>query len=222
MKHPVKRAIVAALSSVVVAACGGGASTVQNSPPDSGSTPPPAGSVNQAPTISLPGESLVLIEREVVVVPTARDPEGKALTFTVENKPAWMQFSSTTGELRGTPAPVHVGTYSGIRITVSDGQAQASAETVVRVVASADGRATLTWSAPTERTDGSPLTNLAGFKIYFGSSAADLRYVIDVTDPGARSFVVEDLTQGTWYFAASAVDAAGLESARTNPVSKRI
>jgi hypothetical protein len=89
-------------------------------------------------------------------------------------------------------------------------------------VASADGRATLSWTAPTERTDGSPLTDLAGFKIYFGVSSADLRYVIEVKDPGARSWVVDNLTPGTWYFAASTLDASGLESVRSNPVSKQI
>ncbi len=221
MKQTATVAAACLLLGAFVAGCGGGASTVPNTPPGNGGSQPPPGS-NQPPTVSLPAQSTVLVDRELVVTPTARDPEGRPLTFSVSNMPAWMQFSSSTGELRGTPSAMHVGTYSGIRVTVSDGQAQASAETAVQVVANTSGRATLSWSAPTQRTDGTPLTNLAGFRIYYGTSSNDLRYVIDVTDPGARSWVVEDLTSGTWYFAASALDAAGLESDRTNAVSKRI
>jgi hypothetical protein len=168
----------------------------------------------------VPAEFSVLAGSELVIMPTARDPEGATLSFSVANKPDWLQFSSTTGELRGTPGATHVGTYGSIRITVSDGQSQASATTSVQVLAAADGRATLTWTAPTQRTDGSPLTNLAGFRIYYGTSAADLRNVIEVKNAGASSWVVENLARGTWYFAATAFDTNGIESARTSSVSK--
>ena len=222
MKHSSTGAALVALSCLWVAACDSGAPTQVNSESGTvaGSTPPTA--PNQPPTITLPSESQVLVGREVAVVPTARDPEGKALTFSVQNKPAWMRFSSSTGELSGTPAPVHVGSYRDVRITVSDGQSQVSATTTVVVVASADGRATLNWSAPSQRTDGSPLTDLAGFRIYFGHSRNDLRYVIEVKDPGARSWVVEELTRGAWFFAATAFDRAGKESDRSNVASKSI
>ena len=90
------------------------------------------------------------------------------------------------------------------------------------VTATAAGRATLSWNAPTQRTDGTPLVDLAGFRVYFGSSAGDLRYVIEVRDPGARSALVEDLTIGTWYFAATAYDTSGAESNRSKTASKTI
>jgi hypothetical protein len=240
MKHPVIGAALVALVCLWLAACGTGAPTQAGAgtgagslppagtgggsqpPPGTGGGNPPPAAQDQPPTVSLPSESVVLVGRELVVVPTARDPEGRALTFSVENKPAWMRFSSTTGELAGTPAAVHVGTYRDVRVTVSDGQSQASALTTVVVVSSAAGRATLSWNAPTQRTDGTPLTDLAGFRIYFGNSRDDLRYVIEVKDPGARSWVVEDLTQGAWFFAATAFDRAGLESDRSNVASKSI
>ena len=44
----------------------------------------------------------------------------------------------------------------------------------------------------------------------------------NVTNPGLTSYVIENLANGTWYFVMTAVDGAGLESARTNPVSKTI
>jgi hypothetical protein len=132
-----------------------------------------------------------------------------------------MSFSSQTGELTGTPSAGDVGVYNPV-ISVSDGTAQASDQARVTVAQSVAGRATLSWQAPSNDVDGSPLTDLAGFRIYYGNSANDLRYVIQVANPGARSRVIEDLTVGNWFFAATAYDQAGSESARSNVASKTI
>ena len=66
------------------------------------------------------------------------------------------------------------------------------------------------------------LSNLAGFRVYCGNSANDLRYVVPIADPGARSRVIEDLTVGTWFFAATAYDESGGESSRSSIASKKI
>lgn len=203
------RLLVVAAAGVLLVACGGG---------EQSSNPPPA---NRAPTISIAPSSNVLVGRELTVTPTASDPDGDPLTFSVSNRPAWMSFSAQTGVLTGTPGAGDVGVYNAT-ITVSDGKAQASGQAGITVSAAVAGRATLSWEAPAQRTDGSPLTNLAGFKLYYGTSAGDLRYVIQVADPGARSRVVEDLTEGSWYFAATAYDQSGAESARSNVASKTI
>jgi len=58
--------------------------------------------------------------------PAASDADGNALTFSIGNKPAWASFSTTTGQLSGTPAVSNVGTYANITITVSDGKANIS------------------------------------------------------------------------------------------------
>jgi hypothetical protein len=92
----------------------------------------------------------------------------------------------------------------------------------VTVAQAAAGRATVSWLAPDTNVDGSPLTDLAGFRVYYGSAPGDLRYVIQVADPGARNRVIENLTIGTWYFAATAYDQSGSESARSNVASKAI
>jgi hypothetical protein len=39
------------------------------------------------------------------------------------------------------------------------------------VTAISNGRATLSWTAPTENTDGTTLANLAGYRIRYGTSA---------------------------------------------------
>ena len=58
--------------------------------------------------------------------PTASDPAGNTLTFSVTNPPSWASFSSATGLLSGTPTTANVGTFSNIVITVSDGTLTAS------------------------------------------------------------------------------------------------
>lgn len=81
---------------------------------------------------------------------------------------------------------------------------------------------TLSWQAPTERADGTPLTDLAGFRIYYGAAREDLDMVIDLTNPGLSRYVVENLTAGTWYFAMTAYDQAGLQSSPSPTVEARL
>jgi hypothetical protein len=183
--------------------------------------PPTGGAGKHAPTISM-ASHWVLVGRELRARPTASDADGQTLGFSISGKPEWLDFSPRNGEISGTPDAADVGTYDNIRITASDGQLQAAVAISITVTATAAGRATLSWNAPTQRTDGTPLADLAGFRVYFGSSAGDLRYVIEVRDPGARSALVEDLTIGTWYFAATAYDTSGVESHRSNTASKTI
>jgi hypothetical protein len=180
--------------------------------------PPPA---NRAPTLSVASSFEVLVGRVLTITRRASDPDGDALTFSVSNRPAWLSFSARTGVLTGTPGTGDVGVYDPV-ITVSDGKAQATDQARVTVAQAVAGRATLSWRAPTQRVDGSPLTNLAGFRVYYGNSSNDLRYVIQVADPGARSRVIEDLTVGNWFFAATAYDDGGGESSRSSVASKTI
>ena len=53
--------------------------------------------------------------------PAASDADGNKLTFTIANKPAWANFSTTTGQLSGTPGTTDIGAYANIVISVSDG-----------------------------------------------------------------------------------------------------
>lgn len=207
-------------ASLVLTACGGsggrGSSGADALPPASGGV-----TGNQAPRLSMSSQT-VLVGRELRVRPSASDPEGKSLTFSVANRPAWVSFDPRTGEISGTPRDADVGTCENVRITASDGQSEAYVTFSITVTQAAAGRATLSWEAPSQRTDGTPLTDLAGFRVYFGNSPHDLRYVTEVKDPGARSWVIENLTPATWYFAATAFDASGAESDRSNTASKTV
>jgi hypothetical protein len=84
------------------------------------------------------------------------------------------------------------------------------------------GSATLSWVAPTARTDGSPLTNLGGYKIYYGRMSGVYDYQINISNPGVLTYVVEDLMSGDWYFSLAAYDSAGIESDRSNEALRNI
>ncbi|HTT01770.1 MAG TPA: fibronectin type III domain-containing protein [Steroidobacteraceae bacterium] len=71
---------------------------------------------------------------------------------------------------------------------------------------------TVSWQAPTENTDGTLLTDLAGFRIYGGADPSNLTVQASVMNPSIDRYVIESLSAGIWYFAVTAVDASGNES----------
>ena len=178
---------------------------------------------NRAPTISGTPPTSAQEGQPYSFTPSASDPDGDTLTFSITNNPAWASFSTTTGALTGTPPAGSSGSYSNIRITVSDGEATATLPAFsINVQQASNGSVTLSWQAPDSRTDGSTLTNLAGYRIKYGTTSGSYPNVIVLNNPGLTSYVVENLPAATYYFVMSAVDSAGVESANTNPVSKTI
>ncbi len=125
--------------------------------------------------------------------------------------------------MSGTPGDGDVGTYSGITISVSDGSETASLGTFsITVEAISLGSATLSWTAPTENDDGSPLTDLAGYKIYWGTSPGSYPNSVTINNPGITTYVVEDLPPGTYEFVATSFNSAGMESVYSTPATKVI
>jgi hypothetical protein len=80
------------------------------------------------------------------------------------------------------------------------------------------GVATLDWTPPTENTDGSPLTDLAGYDIHYGTSSGDYTQSVAVSNPGLATYVVDNLTPGTYYFSVAAVNSEGTESPLSSEV----
>ena len=193
-------------------------------PPDPDPTPPPP-PPNQPPVISgTPATTSVTIGTPWSFTPTASDPDGNTLTFSISGRPSWMSFNTSTGQLSGTPGSNHVGTYANIQISVSDGQATAALPAFTLTVTeppAAMGSAVLSWRAPTERVDGSPIGPISRYRIYYGLSNTQLDQTITVSG-GLTSFRVENLGQGTWYFAITATCSGGIESALSQTVSKTI
>ena len=81
---------------------------------------------NTAPQISGTPTTTVKPEQTYSFQPIATDADNDSLTFSISNKPAWANFSTSTGALSGTPQRSDVGTTQGIVISVSDGALSAS------------------------------------------------------------------------------------------------
>jgi hypothetical protein len=180
-------------------------------------------STNRAPVISGTPSTSVMHGTAYSFQPTASDADSDPLTFSITNAPSWATFSATTGRLQGTPSASNVGTFSNIAIRVSDGKTTTSlAAFNITVLAVASGSATLSWTPPTLNTDGSPLTNLAGYRVYWGPAAGNYPNSVTLSNAGLTSYVVSNLAPGTYHFVVSARNSAGAESAMSNSGSKTI
>lgn len=84
------------------------------------------------------------------------------------------------------------------------------------------GSAVVNWITPTTNTDGSPLTDLAAFVVFYGSSASALTQSKAIADPAAASTTIASLTPGNWFFAVRSVNAVGVESSNSNVAQKAI
>jgi len=92
----------------------------------------------------------------------------------------------------------------------------------VTVVLSNNGTALLSWTPPTENTDGSLLTDLAGYKIRYGTSPGNYSDIEVINDPGLTSFMIEDLASADWYFVMTSFNSSGIESGYSTEVNKTI
>ncbi|TDJ31788.1 MAG: hypothetical protein E2O59_00245 [Gammaproteobacteria bacterium] len=123
----------------------------------------------------------------------------------------WSGSKGTSGsEVVG---PISANTTYSLTCTGDGGNAMSM------LTVSVNGVLQLTWVAPTENVDGSALTDLAGYKIYYGTQSGNYSDSVDVSDPGATQ---HDLTvpMETYYLAMTALDADGNESAYSNEVVK--
>jgi hypothetical protein len=209
------------LSSALLTGCGGGGGGGESS---SNVNPPPS-STNAAPTMTGTPGATAVAGQAYSFAPTASDPNGDRLTFEVSNLPPWAAFNANTGAITGTPTAAQVGAYGNITITVSDGQTTASVgpfTITVSDVANAAGSATLSWTPPTQNSDGTSLGNLAGYRVMYGRTSSNLDQTVSVNNPSVNRYMVENLSSGTWYFAVVAVNGAGVTSQLSNTASKTI
>jgi hypothetical protein len=173
-----------------------------NSPPRISGTPP--ASVNAGDSYSF--------------TPTATDADGDALTFSVTGLPSWANFDAGSGRLSGTPGDGDVGLYSNISISVSDGQARDSLPAFsISVEAVSLGSVSLSWNAPTENEDGSALTDLAGYRLYWGTSSGSYPNSVTINNASVTTYVVDNLAPGAYEFVATSFNTSGVESEYSNP-----
>lgn len=138
---------------------------------------------------------------------------GSAATAAIDPGAAAATSTSTQGSATGTATGTSTGTSTGTTTTGSTqtGVAQGTAGTV-----------TLNWQPPTQNSDGSPLTSLAGYNIYYGTASQSYSQSIKVTNPGLSTYVVENLPAGKYYFAIAAVDSTGAQSSFSPEVAATV
>jgi len=134
-----------------------------------------------------------------------------------------MKLERSRGILAQTPSALVISmilagcggsTESGGSVSDASSSSSSSAATADSV--------TLSWSAPTENTNGSALTNLSGYVIYYGTSPSAMTQTIDINTVGMLTYVVDNLSAGSWYFQIVAVNAAGVQSSPSATVNVNI
>lgn len=84
------------------------------------------------------------------------------------------------------------------------------------------GSGTWSWAPPTKNTDGSVLTDLAGYRLIFGTSSGNLAQSVSIQNAGATSYTLTGLAPATWYGAVIAVNSAGVSSDASNIASATV
>lgn len=210
------RLLCIAISLVVLVSIGGCLSEEKQAAPDnSGNSGNNTG--NSAPIISGAPANAALTGSNYTFTPFASDRDGDRLTFSVQNLPRWASFNPGSGRLSGQVFLGDEGTYDNIQISVSDGSASSELRAFsITVTQTAPGSMSLSWSAPSENSDGTALTDLAGYKLYYGVSQGDYPNQILIDNPSVSSYLIENLLPDTYYVVATSFNTAGAESNFSN------
>jgi hypothetical protein len=181
----------------------------------------PPSPTNTAPTISGSPSTAINIGDIYSFIPVAADADGDGLTFSIENPPVWATFDNTSGELSGQPTLANVGVYTNILIRVSDGTDSAALPAfAISVDQIGTLSTTLTWTAPTQNEDGTELVDLAGYRIYWGTTPGVYTNSATIDTIGTTTYMVQNLSPGTYEFVATAYNTAGVESRYSSPATK--
>ena len=106
--------------------------------------------------------------------------------------------------------------------TASSGTASSGTATSTDPPTASGAGVAINWTPPTENTNGTPLTNLAGYNIHYGTASGNYTQTISISNPGIATYVVQNLAPGTYYFVVAAVNSAGTESALSSQVTATV
>lgn len=219
---------------LLVAICGASAGCLPSvSAVGAGPGPSVPAESNSAPVISGTPPTQVTAGSSYVFQPSASDNDGDSLRFSASGLPTWASIDPQTGRVQGTPGDAHMGTTAGIVVRVSDGSVSSSlpsfsitvmAPTPTPAPVPPTGTASLSWTVPTQFTDGSPLgtDQLLGYRIYHGTSAVSLSQYHDIDGAGTTTYEARQLAPGDHCFAVTAISVSNVESALSGVGCKRI
>lgn len=221
----VRNLLLLTVASAVVSACLPTASSVGG-----GGSPIPVED-NSPPVISGSPATQVMAGTTYLFQPSATDGDGDTLTFSASGLPSWASIDTRTGAVQGSPTNTHVGTTSDIVIRASDGTAVATLPAFrITVMATqttppvTTGTAALSWTMPTQHTDGTPLAinDLLGYRVYHGPNATSLSQYHDIDGAGTTTYEARQLAPGDHCFAVTAISVSNVESALSGVGCKRI
>ena len=182
-----------------------------------------ASNSNSPPEISGSPDAAVMTNDVYSFKPTTRDADGDTLSFSISGNPRWASFNSATGELSGKPFLGDEGVYGQIVISATDGRATSALPSfAIEVTQVALGSMSLFWAAPSENSDGTILTDLAGYNLYYGTSANNYPHSIRIDNPSISTYLVENLLPDTYYVVATSFNAVGVESEFSNMATRTV
>jgi hypothetical protein len=156
--------------------------------------------------------------------PTTVTSGGTAtLTWSSENATVCTASGAWTGNenVSGSETTGPLTTSSTYTLTCSGaGGSTVQSATVTVTAAANNGTATLSWTPPTEDTDGGTLTPLSGYTVFYGTSPSSLTQSVFASGADITSYTVTGLSKGTWYFAVAANALDGTQSSMSNVASK--
>ncbi len=169
-------------------------------------TPPAAGSGSPSATLR-------------ATAATVNSGQTTQLSWSSQSADRCMASGAWSGILpaSGTRVVGPLSRSSTFTLTCSGGGGSAIAMTSVEVL----GQLQVRWRAPTKNADGTPLTDLAGYRIYYGQSSGHYDGVQDIRNPAATTGGLR-LPTGSYYVAATALDRDGNESRHSNEVVKTV
>ena len=142
----------------------------------------------------------VLVAVKLAIIMEQKDiPDVSTLISKIIKK-----VSGKVDYLKPAPQPVNTGTSKPVKV-----------KNVVEPETLYKDWVKLSWKAPTEYTNGQPLHDLAGFRVYYWTEADSKKQVLDVKN--VLSYKLENLYYGeTYYFAVTAYNEESVESGFSN------
>jgi Fibronectin type III domain len=167
------------------------------------------------------------VERTLTYYIAGWNSSGR-VTVTLPNAPTYTTtFSSGTSYSRVITVKFRADAPATLRVnyamTAGAGSINMQAAALSQVaVLQPTGSAILTWQPPALNTDGSSITDLAAFKIYWGTTQGTYSQSTKISSATARTHTVTGLAKGTWYFVVTALNSQGTESPYSNVWSKTV
>jgi hypothetical protein len=148
---------------------------------------------------------------------TVASGAASTLTWSASNATSCVASGSWSGSEAASGSQKTAALTATAKYTLTcTGAGGSAAQSATVTVAATTGTATLVWSAPTTNTNGTAVTPLSGYTIYYGTSSASLTNSVVVSGANMTTYAITGLAAGTWYFALSANATDGSQSATSN------